>query len=74
MAIDVHSRMENSNNDDVGRRRPEEQDMRADGELAIAGANLVACKSTARVFRHRHRGALDSAQVRLRLVKAEAFE
>src|ERR1700729_2373916 len=55
-------------------RRPEEQDMRSDGELAIAGANLVTLKSPAQLFRHRHRGVLNSAQVRLRFVKAESFE
>jgi hypothetical protein len=66
--------MQNSDNDDAGRRRPEEQDMRSDGELAIAGANLVTLKSPAQLFRHRHRGVLNSAQVRLRFVKAESFE
>jgi hypothetical protein len=74
MAIEAHSRMENSDNDDVGHRRPEEQDMRADGELAIAGANLIAGKPPARVFRHRHCGALNAAQICLRLVEAESFE
>ena len=72
MPIEVHPPMENSDNDDAGRRRLEEQDMRADRELAIAGANLVARKSPARVFRHRHRGALNFAQVCL--VEAESFE
>jgi hypothetical protein len=74
MAIEAHSRMENSDNDDVGHRRPEEQDMRADGELAIAGANLIAGKPPARVFRHRHCGRLNAAQICLRLVEAESFE
>ena len=44
---------------------------RSDGELAVAGANLVAGKSAARAFRHGLGGALAAAEVCLRLIEAE---
>ena len=42
-----------------------------DGELAVAGASLVAGKSAARAFRHGLGGALAAAEVCLRLIEAE---
>ncbi len=74
MSIEVHPGMENSNDDDADRRGPEEQDMRADRELAISGANLVAGKSAAWVFRYRHRGALNVVQICFGFVEAESFD
>jgi hypothetical protein len=49
MPTEVHPPMENSHDDDGGCRGLEEQDVRADGELAIAGTNLVAEKATTRI-------------------------
>jgi hypothetical protein len=44
---------------------------RSDGELAVAGANLVAGKSASRAFGHGLGGALTAAEVCLRLIEAE---
>ncbi len=44
---------------------------RSDGELAVAGANLVAGKSAARAFRHGLGGAMTAAEVCLRPIEAE---
>jgi hypothetical protein len=49
MPTEVHPPMENSHNDDTTCRRLEEQDVRADGELAIVGTNLVAGEASARI-------------------------
>ena len=72
--LEIHPPMENPDDEDAGHRGSEEQDMRPDGELAIAGANFVAGDSPARVFGYCRRRAFNAAQIRLRPVETETVE
>ena len=58
MPLEVHPLMQDSDGDDTALGSPEKHGVRADRELSIAGTDIVAGISTARVFRDGLGGAL----------------
>ena len=66
--------MQDLDDDDPTLRSPEKHNVRAGREFSIAGTDVVAGKSTARVLRDGFGGALKFAQIRLRLFESEPLE
>jgi hypothetical protein len=61
MPLEVHALMHNSDNNDPALGGPNEQNVRADQELSIAGADVVAGAPSARIACDSFRGALNVA-------------
>ncbi|MDO8802393.1 MAG: hypothetical protein Q7J39_18835 [Phenylobacterium sp.] len=70
MAVEVHALVENAHDVDVESGLPVEEEVRADRELEIARANVIAGATTARMGGGGLDPALDVPQISLGLIYA----